>query len=191
MLIGRWGQVERTGGTGSFFVGEVEVNHGGGNIRVPEDVLEGADVGVGIEEMRREAVAQGVTGDALGDGGLFEGFFELSLHGVFEEVIAGEFPGAWMGAKFGGGEKEAPGELKWGIGIFALQGEREVDGGTVVFELFLVLGSEFIEVDFEMGFQGLREGNDAMFAAFGIVDLDGVTVKVQVLDAQTHRFADP
>ena len=155
-----------------------------------EDVLEGADVGVGIEEMCRETVSKGVAGDALGDGGFFEGFLELPLHGVFEEVIPGEFPGAGMGAKFSGREEEAPGELKGGIGIFALEGEREVDGGAVVLELVLVLLLELFELDLEVGLQGLRERDDAVFAAFGVVDLDGVVVEVEVFDPQCHGFTD-
>jgi hypothetical protein len=153
-----------------------------------EDVLEGADVGVGIEEVRCETVPEGVAGDSLGDGSFFEGFFELPLHGVFEEVIPGEFSGAGMGAEFGGREEKAPRELAGGIGILPLEGEREVDGGAVVLELVLMLVLELFELDPEMGLQGLREGDDAMFAAFGVVDLDGVVIEIEVFDPQRHGF---
>ena len=64
-------EVEGAGGSGAFAVGEVEVDHGGGDVGVAEDVLEGADVGVGIEEMGGEAVPEDVAGDALGDVGFF------------------------------------------------------------------------------------------------------------------------
>jgi hypothetical protein len=89
-----------------------------------KDVLEGADVGVGIEEVRCKTVPESVAGDSLGDSGFAEGFFELSLHGVFEEMIPGEFPGARMGTEFGGREEKAPRELAGGIGIFSLKGAR-------------------------------------------------------------------
>jgi hypothetical protein len=111
----------------------------GRDIGMTEDVLEGADVGVGIEEVRCETVPEGVAGDSLGDGSFFEGFFELPLQGVYEEVIPGEFPGAGMGAEFGGREEKGPRELAGGIRIFTLEGAREVDGGAVVLELVLVL----------------------------------------------------
>ena len=38
-----------------------------------EDVLEGADVGVGIEEVRCETVPEGVAGNSFGDGGFAKG----------------------------------------------------------------------------------------------------------------------
>jgi hypothetical protein len=104
-----------------------------------EDVLEGADVGVGIEEVRCKTVPTSVAGDSLGDGGFAEGFFELSLHGVFEETIPGEFPGTGMSTKLGGREEKAPRELAGGIGVFTLESAREVDGGAFVLELVLVL----------------------------------------------------
>ena len=144
-----------------------------------EDVLEGADVGIGIEEMGGEAVSEGVAGDPFGDGGFFKGFFELPLHGVLEEVVTGEFPSAGVGAELRGGEEKAPRELESGIWIFSLKGKREVDGGAVIFEVVLVLRPELFKLDPEMGLEGFREGDDAMLAAFGIVDLDGVVIKIE------------
>ena len=84
-----------------------------------EDVLEGADIGVGIEEMGGEAVPEDVAGDPLGDGGFLGCFFELPLHGVFEELVAGEFARFRMRAEFGCREKEAPGELGGSVGVFS------------------------------------------------------------------------
>ena len=72
-LLGWRGEVQGAGGSGSFFVGEVEVDHGGGDIGMTEDVLEGADVGVGIEEVRCKAVPEGVAGNSFGDGGFAKG----------------------------------------------------------------------------------------------------------------------
>ncbi len=62
-------------------------------------------------------------------------------------------------------------------------------GGAIVLELVLVLILKLFKLDFEMGLQGLREGDDAMFAAFGIVDLDSVVVEIQVLDSQGNGLA--
>lgn len=102
----------------------MEVDHGGGDIGVAEDVLEGADIGVGIEEMGGEAVPEDVAGDPLGDGGFLGCFFELPLHGVFEELVAGEFARFRMRAEFGCREKEASGELGGGVGVFSKEGRR-------------------------------------------------------------------
>jgi hypothetical protein len=191
MLTGRWGQVEGTGSSGTLFVGEMEVNHGGGNIRVPEDVLHGADVGVGIEEMRCKAMTEGVAGDAFGDRGLFEGLFQLPLHGVLEKMVSGKASGLRMSAELGGGEKKTPGELQRGIGIFPLKGGREVHGGTIVPEMFAMLFFECGDVLREGVPQGAGERDEPVFPTFGIVDLDGVAVEIEVLDPKSHRFADP
>lgn len=190
MLIGWWWQVEGAGGSGPLFVGEVEVNHGGGNVRVPEDVLEGSDVGIGIEEVGGEAMPEGVTGDPFGDRGLFESFLQLPLHGVLEQMVSGKTTGLRMSAELGGGKEETPGELEGGIGIFALKGGRKVHSGTVACELFTVLLFEFRDVLGEGVPQSARERHESVFSAFGIVDLDGVAVEVEVFDAQAHRFAD-
>jgi hypothetical protein len=48
--------------------------------------------------MRRKKMAKSVASDSLGDFSLLEGFFDLSLHRVFEQVVAGEFPGFVIGA---------------------------------------------------------------------------------------------
>jgi hypothetical protein len=42
------------------------------------------------------------------------GALELSRHGVFEELVTGEFPGAGKGDKFGDGEDETPREPEGG-----------------------------------------------------------------------------
>ena len=155
-----------------------------------EDFLEGADVGVGIEEVGGEAVTEGVAGDPLGDGGFLGCFFELPLHGVFEEVVAGEFARFRMRAEFGCREKEAPGELGGGVGVFSQEGEGEVDGGTVGLELLVMLLSESREFFLEGGLEAVWEWHDAVFPSFGVVDLDGSVVKIEVFDAEGHGFAD-
>ena len=183
-------EVEGAGGSGAFAVGEVEVDHGGGDVGVAEDVLEGADVGVGIEEMGGEAVPEDVAGDALGDVGFLGCFFELPLHGVFEEVVAGEFTRFRMCAEFGCREEKAPGEIGGGVGVFSLEGEGKVDGGTVGLEVLLVLLPESREFVVEAGLEAVWEWHDAVFPSFGVVDLDGSVVEIEVFDAEGHGFAD-
>ena len=73
----RWGKGgervtggEAVGGAadaGGASVEDVGVDHGGRHVAVPEQLLDGADVVAGFEEVGGEAVAQGVAGDPLGD----------------------------------------------------------------------------------------------------------------------------
>jgi hypothetical protein len=48
-------------------VQDVGVDHRGGDVLVAEELLDGADVVVVLEEVRGEAVAQSVGRDGLGD----------------------------------------------------------------------------------------------------------------------------
>ena len=61
------------------------VDHGGRDVAVAEELLDGADVVAGFEEVGREAVAEGVAGrrfgearraDRLVEGALEDGFVE-------------------------------------------------------------------------------------------------------------------
>ena len=49
--------VERAGATSSGTFHDVEVNHGGGDIGVPEEVLHGSDVDTTFKEMSRNTRA--------------------------------------------------------------------------------------------------------------------------------------
>ena len=54
-----------------LFVGEVRVDLRGGDVRVAEELLHGAEVGTVYEEIGGEAVAQEVRVDVVRDAGLF------------------------------------------------------------------------------------------------------------------------
>lgn len=48
----------------------MRVDHGGPNVDVTKEFLNGSDVGSGLEEMRCEGMPEGVTSYFLGDAGL-------------------------------------------------------------------------------------------------------------------------
>src|SRR6056297_1737596 len=45
----------------------VRVNHRGAHIRVPEQLLDGPNIRPGLEQMRRETVAEGVAGNRFAE----------------------------------------------------------------------------------------------------------------------------
>jgi len=55
---------------------------------VPEQLLRGADVGAGLQKMRRERMAQGVAACPLGDAGVRYG----SLHRALEDALVDVVP---------------------------------------------------------------------------------------------------
>jgi len=88
--------VERAGASGTGAFHDMEVNHGGGNIRVAEQVLDSSDVDAAFEKVGGERMAHGVAGGGLGEPGLAHGFLELALHGDFVDVVSGNPARPWV-----------------------------------------------------------------------------------------------
>ena len=59
----------------------MKVNHGGGNIAVPQQVLHGSDIDAAFQQVGCETVAEGVASRSLGKASLPHRFLELALHG--------------------------------------------------------------------------------------------------------------
>jgi hypothetical protein len=77
----------------------VQINHGGGDVGVTEKALDGADVGPGFKQVRRERMPKSVGGNAFGDTRFADGFADLARHGIIVEVVAGDFSGPWVRAE--------------------------------------------------------------------------------------------
>ena len=69
-------------GTGSGTLHDVEVDHGGGDVGVPHEVLYGADVGTVFKEMGSEAVTKYMRRDVFWDVAFERGVVELASHGI-------------------------------------------------------------------------------------------------------------
>lgn len=92
------GEVKRTRATGTRSLHDVKVDHGGGDVRVAHQVLDGADVGSALEEMGGKGMTHAMGGGRFRDACLSHGGLELPLHGCFMEMVAGDLPGPGMGA---------------------------------------------------------------------------------------------
>ncbi len=68
------------------------VDHGGADVFVTEEFLDGADVIAGLEKVGGERVAEGVTGDALGQADFLSSPTDGALQGRGIEVMAAFFP---------------------------------------------------------------------------------------------------
>ena len=84
------GLVERAPHAATATVQDMGVDHGGADVLVSEELLDGADVVAVLEEMGGEGVAEGVAGDALGEGGVAVGLGDGALDDGLVEVVAGK-----------------------------------------------------------------------------------------------------
>lgn len=64
------------------FLHDMGVDHGGADILVPEQLLNGADVVTVFKQVGGKAVAKGVAGDRFGNAGQANGPFERPLKGA-------------------------------------------------------------------------------------------------------------
>ena len=77
--------------------GKLGVDHGGADVFVAEEFLDGADVVAGFEEMGGERVTVDVKGDAFGDVRAFGGIPQGFLHHAGIEMVAVPDTGAGIG----------------------------------------------------------------------------------------------
>ena len=181
-------EIEGTGCAGAWALDDVEVDHGGGDIGVTKEVLNGPDVGSGFEQMRGKRMSEGMAGDAFVEIGLAHGLAELAGHGVVVEVVFCEFAGSGVSAQSSGWKQPVPRPLAGGVGKFTEERFRDVHirgaGGEILIEALAECG----EVILEAAFDGPRQWDDAVFAAFAIMDGDGALAEIEVFDAEFHAF---
>ena len=121
--------VERAHDAHGPAVDDVRVDHRRGHGLVAQEGLDGADVRAGLEQVRREAVAEGVAGDALGDAGEAGGGADGLLDDGLVEVVAAALAGLAVRVAAGRGEDPLPGEVAAGLGegfvVGAFLGQRD------------------------------------------------------------------
>lgn len=71
-------EVEGTGCACAGFFHNVEVDHGGGNIRMSEEVLDGADIDTGFQQVGGEGMSERVAGGAFRQFGAANGLGNLA-----------------------------------------------------------------------------------------------------------------
>jgi hypothetical protein len=74
-------------------VGGVKVDHGGADVGVAHELLDGSDVAAVAEHLGGEGVSEGVAGRLLEDLSGADGILDLPLDGGGVEVVAG--PSSW------------------------------------------------------------------------------------------------
>ncbi len=125
---------------------DVGVDHGGFDVFVAEEFLDGADVVSVLEEVCGEGVSKGVGGDAFF---YFCGFccgFNGSLQGGFVDVMAAGDACFSFGVEYWRGEDELPDPFFVGGGVFFVEGEGHLNGAEAGGEVFFVDGFCLSEV---------------------------------------------
>ena len=189
-----------TGGVGSVVEGaadgagaaseDVGVDHGGADIGVAEEFLDGADVVAVFEQVGGEGVPEGVAVDALGDFGAAGGFGDGFLEGVLVAVVASGEAGAGVLGERGGGEGVLPFPVSPGAGELAGERFGEVDLSVAGGEVLVVEDADVGEMGFERGAESFGEEGESVFVSFAAAHDDLSAVEVNVFDAEAAAFEE-
>ena len=164
------------------------VDHGGADVFVSEQFLNGANVIAILEKMGGKGMAKGMATDALLDARFLGGFFDGALQSQFVHVVAAFFAAARVGGTFGGRKEVLPNQFAIGFGVFLLERTGQVNFAKARGQVFLVVEADLFDLPPEGGDDGIGQGRDAVFFAFAIADGDGFVFKVNIFDAQSDTF---
>ena len=107
-------------------VEDMSVDHRCADVPVTEELLDGADVVVVLEEVGGEGVAKRVTGRALRDGRPAHGFLYRPLQRGLVQVVPAPLARGAVHVETGRWEHPLPGPLPPGVRVLARQRPREL-----------------------------------------------------------------
>ena len=125
------------------------VDHGGGDVAVAEELLDGADVVAAFEEVGGEGVAEGVAGDSFGEVRFGGRSFDGALEDAFVEVVAVFGVVSMVFPAAGGGKDPLPDPGFARRRDFSVDGVGEPDGAEAGFQVGVVELSYAFEVIFQ------------------------------------------
>src|SRR5438552_17726963 len=107
-------------------VQHMRVHHGRRNVAVAEELLHGANVVAGLEQVSRKRMPQSVTGRGLGDLRGTDGVLKPALHHGFVEMMTANLAGARVAILPGRRKYPLPTPFSARVGILAITRARQL-----------------------------------------------------------------
>jgi hypothetical protein len=170
----------------------VRVDHGGADIGVAQQLLDGADIVAGFEQMGGKAMAKGVATNFFGETGVDDGRLDPLLEKVLVTVMTAEhvIAGAWIDAESARGEEKLPAQLGFGGGEFLGEGVGEPDAAVATPEIAFVDAADLDDLFLEAPLGSDGERDDAIFFPLAIADHDLLAGEIDIFDAEPAAFED-
>lgn len=184
------GLVEGASDAEGATVEDVRVDHGRGDVAMTEQLLDGADVVAGLEQVGREAVAEAVAGGALRKVGSCAGGAECLLEHGFVEVVAPHLLGVRLAILPRGREHPLPRPLARGLGILASEGAGKLDVSCATRQVRIEETPYSAEVDPQWLPQPGGQHGDAIFCALCRHAPECAPRRWRDLDAQASAFEE-
>ena len=146
------------------------VDHGCRHVGVAEELLDGADVVAGFEQMGGKTVAQGVAGGGFRDACFQNGSAEGALGHGFVKVVAAVLAGGAVTVLARSGEHPLPRPRLGAAGVLFAQRAGQCDAAGATREVGFVelaCGSELFS---EHSTETHREHGSSVFSPFSLAD---------------------
>jgi hypothetical protein len=169
---------------------DVGVDHGGGHIVMPEPLLNGADVGTALKQVRGEGMVQGVGADGLRQTGTSDGHLDSLVDDTGINVMATGDAGTRVSGEVSSRKDILPGPFLGGMRILPSQRMRQVHFAISLRQILLMQRLDAGQVVLEQRGQSSRKGGKPVFAALAGADSQLLHLNIDVLDPEPHGFHD-
>ena len=149
-------------------VQDMRVDHRRLHVAMAQQLLDRADIVAGLEEVSREAVAQGVRTNWLGNPGRPCRVVDGALGNRLVEMKPLRRAEARVGADLRRREDPLPASLAIGVRVLPRQGIRKLNAAESRFQVAIVKAAYTVEVRSEVLFDGAREHGDAILVALAL-----------------------
>ena len=156
-----------------------------------QQLLDGANVGAGLEQVGCEAMAQRVGRGPSADPCSGHGVFHGALNGPLENVVPSLFAGVWVDVITLGGKHILPGPFDAGLGVLAGQCAWQVDAGVVRGQVDVVPPAALIQQVGQRLDQAVGQHGHAVLVALAAAHDDAPAFQVQVFDSQAQALHQP
>ena len=146
-------------------VQHVGVDHGGGHVAVPKELLDRTNVVAILQQVGGEGVAEGMAGGVLGKAGPSDGVLDGALEYGFVEMVAPPLAGDAIHVDPRGGERPLPPPFPAGGRILPGKSPRQLHPPRAMLEIALMLSPHQIQMSLEIGLHGGGQHRDAVLVA--------------------------
>ena len=134
----------------------MRVDHRGTDVTVTEELLDGPDVVVVLEQVGGKGVSEGVARGELGNARGTDGVLHRALENGFVEMVAAALPGETIHVESRGGEDSLPRPFPTGVRVLPQEGSGQLDPAGTAPEVGLVLCPHLVDVPSEQGLDRRR-----------------------------------
>jgi hypothetical protein len=172
-------------------VADVSVNHRGGDIFVPEELLDGPDIIAILQKMGSETVPKGVAARRFGDPAGPNSILDRVLQVSFRGMVPAFFSTARIDRDLFGGEDVLPGPFTSGVGIFPVQGVGKINGAAAAGEVLMMEFLDPGEVRLQRGAKAVGQNGHSLPHTLAFSNGDLPIPEIDVFDAETETFEEP